>query len=288
MEERKEIFYLVSYGLIRLLNALPYPLYRLLTAVMARIMADPDNRINRLVANNLGVIVPDLPRSEKRRLTREVYHNAALDFYEGSHLHKREFLANTRLEGKHFLEAALAEGKGVVGLSAHQGNFPLLLAYLSRQGFPVATISREVSNHLLENYIQASKRLSGIRWMPKHPKATAARQMIAWIKKNRVLVILADQHSGQGITVPFFGLNVGTPSGPAVFARRLGCPILPMTVVRKAGHHLIRILPPLELQKTDNPQADIEANTALCNRTIEAWVRENPGQWFTLLSRRFR
>ena len=78
------------------------------------------------------------------------------------------------------------------------------------------------------------------------------------------------------------------PSAPAVFARRLGCPILPMTVVRKAGHHLIRILPPLELQKTDNPQADIEANTALCNRTIEAWVRENPGQWFTLLSRRFR
>ncbi|HNS48700.1 MAG TPA: lysophospholipid acyltransferase family protein, partial [bacterium] len=184
--------------------------------------------------------------------------------------------------------AALAEGKGVVGLSAHQGNFPLLLAYLSRQGFPVATISREVSNHRLENYIQASKRLSGIRWMPKDPKATAARQMIAWIKRNRVLVILADQHSGQGVRVPFFGLQVGTPSGPAVFARRLGCPILPMTVVRKEGHHLVRIFPPLELRKTDNPQADIEENTALCNRVIEAWVRENPGQWFTLLSRRFR
>lgn len=288
MKGSKEIFYLVSYGLIRLLNALPYPLYCLLTAVLARIMAAPDSRINRLIGSNLDVIFPDLSRSGKKRLAREVYRNAALDFYEGSHLHQGKFLADARLEGKHFLEAALAEGKGVVGLSAHQGNFPLLLAYLSRQGFPVATISREVSNHRLENYIQASKRLSGIRWMPKDPKATAARQMIAWIKRNRVLVILADQHSGQGVRVPFFGLKVGTPSGPAVFARRLGCPILPMTVVRKEGHHLVRIFPPLELRKTDNPQADIEENTALCNRVIEAWVRENPGQWFTLLSRRFR
>ena len=56
----------------------------------------------------------------------------------------------TRIEGQEHLETAFREGKGVVGLTAHIGNWELLALAVALGGWKLAAIGRELDNPLLE------------------------------------------------------------------------------------------------------------------------------------------
>ena len=57
------------------------------------------------------------------------------------------------LKGREYLEEALAKGKGVVAVTAHFGNFPLMMLYFAQQGYRTNAIIRPARDQKLEKFL---------------------------------------------------------------------------------------------------------------------------------------
>ncbi len=282
---------LALYLALRGLLSLPYHAYRAVTAGMFNLgllFSNDLQRMEQLVTANLNHLFPQKKPREKRRLFRRITGRLLGNFYEIQKFHSQRWVKKTvSVEGEDLLKEALAEKKGVICLSAHLGNFPLLLAYFSQRGYPVNTINRKLHNRFLEKYAERIKQRAKIAIIPKHPTAAAIRDSLRWLEKGGLLFILADQHTDRGIIAPLFNHPVKVPTGPAMLARRAGCPVLPVSIRRCGRKHLVRIEPPLALHRNGDFLEDIRKNTALFNQVLERWVRETPLEWSSWFNKRF-
>ena len=278
---------LFAYLLLRILVWLPRRLFRIILSVSVYLLVANNTLVKKSIRHNLGLAFPEMPAAEKRRLTQKIVYQGGSLVYQSGNLNRCWVQKNAESKGLAHLEEALAKGKGVVALSAHLGNFALLLSYLSRR-YPVKAVVNDPKNHYMARDIQNIRRKSGIIEISKRPAAASVRESLDWLKSGKVLLILADEYRKTGITVPFFNLPSGTQTAPAVFSRRLGCAVVPVSIVRRGRKHLIRVEPALPMNRSEDQEKNIRDNTALCNQVIERWVREDPGEWFGWFTRRFR
>ena len=276
-----------TYLLLRIIVWLPRWLFRIILSISVYLLFANNTFVKKSIQRNLGLAFPEMPVAEKKRLTQKMLYQGGSLVYQSGNLNRCWVQKSAESKGLVNLEEALAKGKGVIALSAHLGNFALLLSYLSRR-YPVKAVVNDSGNPYLAKYIRNIRRKSGVTEIPKEPTSDSARESLRWLRSGKILLILADEHRKTGITVPFFNLPSGTQTAPAVFARRLGCAVVPVSIVSRGRKHLIRVEPTLAMSHSDDQEKDIRDNTTLCNRVIEKWVREDPEEWFGWFTRRFR
>ena len=243
----------------------------------------------RRVLDNISIIFPEMNSAKKRVLLRQAIRKTVIGAYESGRIYRFAWINKSiSAEGLDYLDEALAKGKGVILFSAHLGSFPLILSYLKLRGYPIRNIGRDPENPYLARYFEKVREKAGIVHIPKNPVGISVRESMRWLTSGKILSLPSDQYTSQGMPVFFFGQTVRTPTGPAVFARRLGCVVVPVSIVRRGRKHLIRVEPALAMSRSENREKDIRDNTALCNQVIERWVREDPEEWFGWFTRRFR
>jgi len=213
---------------------------------------------------------------------------AELIFLFGS-LKKTRIIEMVTIEGRKNLDDALAKGKGVIGVSAHFGNFPLLCAKLVAEGYPLSAIVRRPRNKNLARLFTATSEDMGIGFIADKPRMNSAKRALGCLKRNNILFLLIDLNvsSGRGkVYVDFFGKTVPTPTSPVSLAIRTGSSILPMFIIRESyGRHKIIIEPLIDLEASDNQQRDITINIARLTKIIESYIRKYPTQWWWLHQR---
>ncbi len=189
-----------------------------------------------------------------------------------------------RIDGLEYLDNALSQGKGVVALSAHIGNFILIGPRLILEGYPFSLIARDPKDKILAKTLSDIKMKIGLDSIPDKPRRICVAKSLASLKKNSILYLQIDQNaSSQDLWVDFFGWLVPTFRGPVVFSFRTGAPILPMFIIRDASnHHKLIIKPPFKLVITENKEDDILQNTAKLTKLIEAYIKQYPNQWWWL------
>jgi KDO2-lipid IV(A) lauroyltransferase len=206
-----------------------------------------------------------------------------LDFEDGY------FKEMVKFEGRQHLDHALRGGKGVIAVTAHLGNFPLMSFQLVNEGYPLSLGARDPQNPKVTKMITSFRNDAGIESIPDKPRRTCVSRCLEALERNRILFLQIDQNApATECWVDFFGYLVPTFKGPAVFSIRKGAPILPMFIIRNPdAHHKITIRPAFELTTTGNIQEDITSNIASLTRIVEAVIREHPEQWWWV-HRRFK
>jgi KDO2-lipid IV(A) lauroyltransferase len=183
--------------------------------------------------------------------------------------------------GEEHLEAALAQGRGLVAMAAHAGNWEYTVMGYGLKYRPVAVVGRELDQPWASRLARYLRQRGGNAMVGKQ---RGMKEILGQLRQNRVVGIVIDQNTttAGGILVDFFGRPARTTPVAALLARR-GVPVLP-TLSRRLpdGRHLLAVFPPLPLTKTADPQADIQRHLELQNRAIEAWVRAEPSQWLWL------
>ncbi|MDF2502410.1 MAG: lipid biosynthesis acyltransferase [Anaerosporomusa subterranea] len=161
------------------------------------------------------------------------------------------------IENRHYFDAAMAEGKGVAILAAHFGNWEWLGAALALNGYPLAAVFKG------------------------QPNDQHTRLITEYRKHVGMEVYVSDQNAGKtGITLDFFGKPSSTHSGISVFAAKLGCPVVPIFIVRRPeGGHRILVQPPHHFEHTGHQAEDITAFTAKMSKIIEDIIRQYPDHW---------
>lgn len=123
-------------------------------------------------------------------------------------------------------EQALAEGRGVVFISAHLGPWERLAALLVEQGFPVVTVARESYDPRLTALYERLRRPRGVRSIYRG-SAAAVRSVLRELRAGRAVGFLADLPG----RVPcaqarLFGAQAWLPLGPARIALASGAAVL--------------------------------------------------------------
>ena len=192
---------------------------------------------------------------------------------------KRFVSRNATLEGLDHWKAAQNEGKGVLFLSSHLGNWEVMAAAGALASIPLTIVTKQLKPQWLHEAIEAGRLSCGTK-ATYEPKTL--RTILNAIRKKETVGIVLDQYAGhpQGVRVPFLGTPVGTSSGLAVIAKRTEAPVLPVETIRlDRGRFRVIIHPPLKWVKDANPQRELALNTANYASVIEAFVRRTPEQW---------
>lgn len=192
----------------------------------------------------------------------------------------RPQLIKKRIEmaGKSNLDAALAKGKGAILVSAHFGNFPLMMAKLSLEGYKISGIMRYMRDARAEKFFTAKRTQLGIKTIYSQPRNLCVEETIKTLRNNELVFIPLDQNFGTGgVFVDFFGRKAATATGPVVLALRTKASILPCFIIRqKDDRHKIIFEEPLILEE---PGASIIASIQRLTNIIESYIRKYPAEW---------
>lgn len=186
-----------------------------------------------------------------------------------------------QIEGKENLDTALSKGKGVVLVSAHFGNFPLMLARISLEGYKTAGIMRPMRDSRVEKIFQLKRQRLKIKTIHSIPRKTCVENTIHSLRNNELVCIQLDQNFGTaGVFVDFFGRKAATATGPVVLAQRTKATILPCFILRqKDDTHKIIFEPALALKESKSNKDTVIINIQKLTNIIESYIRRYPAEW---------
>jgi KDO2-lipid IV(A) lauroyltransferase len=247
---------------------------------------------NRVLSNLSLAFEGEKDPKTIKKLAKEVFINFTQTPLETvyAYFHPFEkFLLKIEIQGKEYLDSALAQRKGVIALGAHLGPFTLVGGRLSLEGYSFNLIINEGGFPRLWKRLGDYQRRLGQKPFPPKPATTSVKKCLNCLHRNEILYLVTDEQKRRGgIPVPFFGQTAYTPLGPAIFSLKTGAPILPMFIVRERGFpKTLFIGGPIELERTSEEKKDIELLTAKFTKAIEDFIRQYPGQW-TWLNRRWK
>jgi Kdo2-lipid IVA lauroyltransferase/acyltransferase len=234
---------------------------------------------------HLELALPDVPKRDRRRIARECFLHQGTNLAENLRLLTAscfEVEVWTDVEGWEVVQELQKEGRPVMILTGHCGNWELLAALINCRQLAMTVVARRLDEPELQEILLALRRRYGTDTIERG-ESGAARSLLKVFRDGGALGMLIDQDiRGEGLWVPFFGHPAHTPVGAAKIALRQGAAVVPAFIERRpGGRHLARFLPPLELP------ADPEAATAAMTAVIEEQVRRVPGQW-VWMHRRWR
>ncbi|HET6364167.1 MAG TPA: lysophospholipid acyltransferase family protein [Nitrospirota bacterium] len=190
-------------------------------------------------------------------------------------------------QGEEKLQNAIDQGKGVVFVTGHIGNWELLAGAVA-QRYSVSVVAAPIEPEEVNDMILSLRAGLGVRTILRG-KPGASRELIRVFKENRMLGILIDQDTDvESVFVDFMGMPAWTPTAAASMALKFGAPLL-FGFIRRGenNRHMITVEGPLELMRTGDDEKDITVNTAMLTKKIESSILENPEQW-VWMHRRWR
>ncbi|MCE6970298.1 lysophospholipid acyltransferase family protein [Cereibacter sphaeroides] len=250
--------------------------------VMSRLIA-PLAGWDRRVRDNLARVMPDLPEAEVRRLMRRVPDNvgrSVIESYSGREFVERAARHPVGGPGLATLEAAHAEGRPVVIVTGHFGNYDASRAALMARGFRIGGLYRPMNNRYFnEHYVRAMAAI-GEPIFPRGKQGLAG--MLRHLRGGGMLGLLIDVHMRDGAVLQFFGQPAKTALSAAELALKYDAPLVPVYAIRAANglDFTIRVGEPI-------PRGTPAEMTQALNDSLEEIVRDHMDQWFWI-HRRWR
>lgn len=236
-----------------------------------------------VVERQVRAALPALGEREVLRIARASYEHLGRTTIETALLpaYSREQIVAMfeRVDGWDVVERARAKGKGMLIVSGHLGNWELAGAFVAASGVPLEAVARGMENPLFDRYITETRRSIG---MTVIHDSDAVRRVPRATREGHAVAMLVDQGAA-GLAsswVPFFGRLAKTPRGPAVFALRLGAPVVFATALRQPSGKYVMHYEEVPVHPTGDREADIDRIVADYTSTLERWIRRAPEQYF--------
>lgn len=269
-------------------RVLPYGIVKVMAGALLAIGYTALWWMRRIAMQTLSMAFgKEKSKAELQNICKECFYNFGRGAIELGVFTQRPYLIKQTFSfdkgSRENLEAALAQGRGVIAISAHFGNFPLMLLYLSQMGYPTNAIIRPARDPVIEQDFQAARSRLGLKTIHSYPRESCVSQSLKALRDKELLVVLLDQNTGSksGVYVDFFGQKAGTATGPVIFAMRTGAALLPIFTLRK-GHsdcHIVVVEPHFYLEKRATDEETIQYNVQNLTHIIEGYIRRYPKEW---------
>ena len=274
----------LGIGLAAALARLPWPLQRGLGRALGSILHVAFRSRRHIAERNIALCFPELDAAQQAALVRSSFAELGIGLFEfarawwGSVQPMRHGL---RVEGLEHLEAARANGRGVIVISGHFTTLEIS-ARLMCDHAPLAGMYRPHDQGAMEWAVKRGR----LRYAAAMFTREELRPALKHLKQGGLLWFAPDQDTrrGESVFVPFFNRPAYSLTSTHQLARLSGASVIAFAHERRAdGSYTLRLSPALE----DFPSKDATADTARVMAAIEAMVRTVPAQYLWI-HRRFK
>lgn len=263
-------------GLIGLIGLIPYR-WRIpaMGWLVSRVMA-PLAGFDRRVRDNLQLARPDLTDAEVRRLCKAVPDNAGrtlIELYAGQDFVDRARAAPISGPGLAALEQARDEGRPVILMTGHFGNYDAARANLIARGHEMGALYRRMANpYFNDHYVRT---ISAIGTPMFEQGRRGMVEMVRHLKAGGIIAIVGDLHVQEGVPLRFFGQTAITSTVPAELAVKQNAVLIPVYAIRKPNGLDFEVV-----MHAPIPHGDPVEMTQKINDDLEEIVRAHMDQWF--------
>ncbi len=245
---------------------------------------------HRLVDENLQHAFPELSRPQRDALQMRMWHHLMLMLIEAAHAERKIHLTNWKkyvtLQNEQPALKAMYDGRPVLLVVAHLGNFEFAGYILGLIGIPAYTVARTLDNPYLEKYLGEFRRSTGQYIIPKDHAAQMLEEALSY---GKTAAIVADQHAGQkGVWVKSFGREVSAFKAIPVLSRVFHAPMCLSSPIRE-GEKPFRFTITVErILEPDTPEAaqmNVKDMTQWYNTVYEEMIRRTPHQYWWIHNR---
>lgn len=237
---------------------------------------------------NLRYAFPEIDESERQQIALQSFQSVGAAFLEllwYPNFTKTGIKQRVRIENLELLQQLQEKKKGIIFLTAHYGSWELASQAITvYSDAPVCTIAKPQSNPFVDRIITRWRELFGLKIVAM---GISVREILRALQEGGIIALAADQSAPkESMAVNFFGRNVPTFHGPALFSLKTGAPIiLGCTVRQEDGNYTMRFV--------HVPSGDLEGGSdenilELTRRQVhltELLIRQNPGQWMWMHKR---
>ena len=217
---------------------------------------------------------PYLP--EVARLARQVPDNfgrTLIEIYSGEEFIERIKHVPFTGEGVGALEEAKEQGRPVVLVTGHFGNYDAPRAALIARGYPVGGLYSPMSNAFFnDRYVAAISRI-GLPVFERSGKGLG--KMVRHLKAGGIVGMVADHYMRRGVPIDFMGQPAWTALSAAEMAVKYDALAIPIYGLRHADGIGFDIIVDAPI-----PHGEPIAMTQAMNASLERLVRAHPEQWF--------
>lgn len=249
--------------------------------------------LNRICVKNLQLVYGDLKNEREIKQTAKQYIKsigyamADLLYYVDR---PDELSKIVHFEHEDHLIKALQSGKGVIAVSGHLGNFPLMFIALVQKGYKVNVVIRAMRDENFSKFMYRLCDKRGIHMIETSPGKQFLRESLGALKRNELLFILLDEFVAKenGVKVRFLNQEVMRATGPVLFFERTSSPVVPIFIAKDGQKHFkVFIQQPFEISKGQSAKENTIKNITGLTRIIEHFVSRYPLQWGGWLNKRW-
>ncbi len=250
-----------------------------LACVIGSLVYRFSRREREVTLANLGAVYPQSDEAQRSQLARQSLQHSSATMLELGHAWMAppgqvdaHILA---VHGRDKLDTARAEGRGVIVLAPHFGNWEVLNFWLSSH-FPFTAMYEPPKITELDPVIRQGRERMGALLVPTNPRGVAA--LLKALKRCEAIGILPDQvpNRGSGVVAPFFQRDAYTAT------------LLPKLVMRTHARvvtGVARRLPGqgfeihfLDADDRVYSEDDVQSATGV-NASVEAAIALDPAQY---------
>lgn len=226
-----------------------------------------------------------------------------LDFLRGPHLTDADLLPNWHIENEDVYHAAMTQGRGLIIVTGHFGNWELGVSRLGALGYRmVAPAERMRPEKVFELFCRLRDH-HNLRLVPADSR-DSLREMLETLKRGNLVMFLADRYVlGASAEIPLFGEPAKLPTGPFSLALKNNVPLMAVFSWREGFNSYTGRFVPLEVPGSTAADAGEQSgigrtNTATRARAadatlqamrafvaeLEKMIERHPEQWVAALA----
>ena len=267
---------LLIVGIIRTGLMLPYATRVRFVGWLVQHLIGPAAGYRKRALDNLAMIWPDLPAPRRAEIAARCLNNVGRTFIEN--YSAADFPARMARNlptgpGMAALEAAAQDGRPVILVTGHYGNYEATRAALVARGHDIGGLYRDMANPYFNAHYVKTMEAFGGPVFPQGRRGTAG--FVRHLRDGGQLVLLFDQHVIGAPVLDFLGKPANTALSAAELALRYGAELIPFYGIRQPdGLSFDCVL------EAPIPHTEPRAMTQALNDSLAARITADPEQWF--------
>jgi len=278
----------VEYGALRtfcaLLNALPYSLALALARGFGWLLVCVFRFKRQRTHERIRSVFPEKSEAEVKAIALGSLQNILMNAVEMMRAPKldRAWMDRYVKEGAHYkdlLQDLVNEGKGVVIMVPHSGNWYMAAWSMAKYGLPLFAIAARQRNPKLDAWM--NRQYGDIEVLDRDCRDTLVK-IKERLQSGRAFAILPDLRVRKAdVLADFLGGQANVSHAGAMFAVRCGSPIVVAVMSRQGGQHCFHHLATL---RPDSNATDAKAEAARLTRAVlklmDEEIHRRPQDWF--------
>jgi len=228
-----------------LIGSLPLPLLQLIGTIAGSMIWLFSSKTSAVLRTNIELAFPELNPVEQTLLARASSIETGKMIFENLYVwtqdHEKVLEHITQVQGLSKAKAAIKNGKGLVLVLPHIGNWEVLNHLLGKE-FALVHMHQPASNKAIDELIQNFRGRTGTRFTPVGTRGI--RQQLKALAEGATIGLMPDQEPdiNTGEFAKFFGVDCLTGELPGKLATKTGATLMTVSCLRsesKAGHFTV-------------------------------------------------